>query len=245
MPVLQKPNMDVNCTMTNVSIFDGVPLSRGCVETRLGELIETLDEPFRNLCHASSEDAGFTSQPGAIKKHHVWIGGLIHHTLEVMQACHVIYLMGGKRLNWNVLGTAAVFHDVGKLWDTEMIYPYPTSSMTADTDKWEDVPVIGTDSKYAYKTALHARRIYHVSRSYHEWLKASEPWVRTGGVFGAFTEGDETQPKKMSPEDCEHIAHCILAHHGRLEWNTVKEPQTPEALALHLADMISAKVWNA
>jgi len=241
MPMLQKPNLDVTRTMTNVSIFDGVPLSRGCVETRLGELIETLDEPFRNLCHASSEDAGFTSQPGAIKKHHVWIGGLIHHTLEVVQACHVIYLMGGKRLNWNVLGTAAVFHDVGKLWDTEGLIPSHLSGAPPRDPAAVDVPVLDTDTVYPFKTAPHAKLIYHVSRSYHEWMRASEPWVRRMGVL---TEGDETQPKKMSPDDREHVAHCILAHHGRLEWNTVKEPQTPEALALHLADMISAKVWN-
>lgn len=39
----------------------------------------------------------------------------------------------------------------------------------------------------------------------------------------------------------ENITHCILSHHGRIEWGAIKEPQTPEAWALHVADMFSAR----
>ncbi len=37
------------------------------------------------------------------------------------------------------------------------------------------------------------------------------------------------------------VSHLLLAHHGRKEWGSPKEPQTPEAWALHLADMISVR----
>lgn len=37
------------------------------------------------------------------------------------------------------------------------------------------------------------------------------------------------------------IEHAMLAHHGRLEWQTAVEPVTPEAHILHYADMLSSR----
>ena len=36
--------------------------------------------------------------------------------------------------------------------------------------------------------------------------------------------------------------HCILAHHGKLEYGSPKKPATIEALALHYADNTDAKL---
>ena len=38
------------------------------------------------------------------------------------------------------------------------------------------------------------------------------------------------------------VEHCILSHHGKLEWGAIVEPITKEAVILHLADMMSSKV---
>ncbi|MBR0091771.1 MAG: HD domain-containing protein, partial [Lachnospiraceae bacterium] len=38
------------------------------------------------------------------------------------------------------------------------------------------------------------------------------------------------------------LVHCILAHHGKLEFGSPKKPSTPEALALNYADEIDAKL---
>ena len=38
------------------------------------------------------------------------------------------------------------------------------------------------------------------------------------------------------------LVHCILAHHGKLEFGSPKKPSTPEALALNSADEIDAKL---
>lgn len=35
------------------------------------------------------------------------------------------------------------------------------------------------------------------------------------------------------------IQHCLLAHHGRLEWGSAVEPKIVEAAILHYADMLS------
>ena len=45
-------------------------------------------------------------------------------------------------------------------------------------------------------------------------------------------------PKKLMAE----LQHCILAHHGELEYGSPKKPALPEALALNMADNTDAKL---
>lgn len=45
-------------------------------------------------------------------------------------------------------------------------------------------------------------------------------------------------PPKLASE----LKHCILAHHGELEYGSPKKPALAEALALNLADMTDAKM---
>ena len=40
------------------------------------------------------------------------------------------------------------------------------------------------------------------------------------------------------------ILHMILSHHGKLEWGSPVVPMTPEALVLHYADLIDARMWS-
>jgi 3'-5' exoribonuclease len=48
----------------------------------------------------------------------------------------------------------------------------------------------------------------------------------------------DTFPQKLENE----LIHCILAHHGELEYGSPKKPATAEAMALHLADNADAKL---
>ena len=45
-------------------------------------------------------------------------------------------------------------------------------------------------------------------------------------------------PKKLRDE----LLHCILAHHGELEFGSPKKPALVEAIALSFADNIDAKM---
>ena len=45
-------------------------------------------------------------------------------------------------------------------------------------------------------------------------------------------------PKKLENE----LIHCILAHHGELEYGSPKKPALIEAMALNLADNADAKL---
>jgi 3'-5' exoribonuclease len=39
-----------------------------------------------------------------------------------------------------------------------------------------------------------------------------------------------------------YICHCILAHHGQLDWGSPVEPRCPEAFILHTIDQLDAKM---
>ncbi len=45
-------------------------------------------------------------------------------------------------------------------------------------------------------------------------------------------------PEKIANE----LKHCVVAHHGELEFGSPKKPALPEAVALHYADAIDAKM---
>jgi len=46
----------------------------------------------------------------------------------------------------------------------------------------------------------------------------------------------------LEPELAEHLKHLILSHHGSYEFGSPRLPATPEAFALHYADILDAKM---
>jgi 3'-5' exoribonuclease len=90
---------------------------------RMYRIIDRLDKPYKTLCriplYIDTELAiKFRSAPGASSHHHVYIGGLAVHTSEVVGFCHQ---MAAHGINRNVLITAAVWHDVGKVDEYELV----------------------------------------------------------------------------------------------------------------------------
>jgi 3'-5' exoribonuclease len=69
----------------------------------------------------------------------------------------------------------------------------------------------------------YAGQIYHVAGGYGLWTS----------LCTRFGYDDEKR--------IQAIGHCLLAHHGRKEWNSVVEPKTLEAYVLHAADMLSSQ----
>ena len=53
-----------------------------------------------------------------------------------------------------------------------------------------------------------------------------------------FTGGIEGFPVKIASE----LKHCVIAHHGELEYGSPKKPALAEAVALHYADATDAKL---
>ena len=62
-------------------------------------------------------------------------------------------------------------------------------------------------------------------------------------MIGAEMVHDKAREIPGFPEKLEsEVKHCILAHHGELEYGSPKKPALPEAVALNLADNTDAKM---
>lgn len=128
--------------------------------------------------------------------HHAYVGGLLEHTLGVMQLC-LSFAELYPHLDKEALLAAAVFHDLGKAWELG-------GGMVADyTDQ--------------------GRLLGHIQLG----LEVLEPFLRKA---------------KIDPELVMHFKHMILSHHGEYEYGSPKRPKTAEAMALHYADNLDAKM---
>lgn len=71
-----------------------------------------------------------------------------------------------------------------------------------------------------------------------------------GNLLGHITIGDQELVRRMSAlEDfpalvASKMRHILLAHHGRKEWGSPVDPMFPEALLVHEADDLDAKLDN-
>lgn len=139
----------------------------------------------------------FKFHSAAKSVHHGFVGGLLEHTLSVAKMCDY-FAAAYPMLNRDLLLTAAVFHDIGKLRE---LSPFPENDYTDDGQLLGHI-IIGTE--------MIADRI------------------RTIPGF----------PERLAAE----LKHCILAHHGELEYGSPKKPAILEALALNFADNADAKM---
>ena len=156
-------------------------------------LKQLLDKFFRN----TAVEKRFKVHSAAKSVHHGFVGGLLEHTLSVTGFCD--FLAGHYEiLNRDLLLTAAMLHDIGKLKE---LSPFPANDYTDEGQLLGHI-VIGN------------QMVLDV--------------IRTIDGF----------PKTLSAE----LQHCILAHHGELEFGSPKKPALAEAYALHVADSADAKM---
>ncbi|WP_099469506.1 3'-5' exoribonuclease YhaM family protein [Konateibacter massiliensis] len=184
---------------------DYFPVSSKDIEVMYGEImdhIKSIKNTYLNqLARSFFEDTSFAksfkAHSAAKSVHHGFIGGLLEHTLGVVNLCDY-YSKTYPVLNRDLLITAALFHDIGKMQE---ISEFPSNDYTDDGQLLGHI-VIGVE--------MIGERI------------------RTIDGF----------PAKTASE----LKHCIIAHHGELEYGSPKKPALIEALALNLADNTDAKI---
>jgi 3'-5' exoribonuclease len=133
----------------------------------------------------------FEIWPAAKSKHHAYTNGLLEHTLEVAKFA-IRDLEDYPKINKDVLITAALFHDLGKIDE----YAVDESNQISITQNGTLMPHLPKSGAIAY----HAFR-------------------------------------NVSATDLEtQVLHCILTHHGRIEWGNSFEFKIKEAELLYLAD---------
>jgi 3'-5' exoribonuclease len=190
-----------------------LPASRrpfGRMEHELDSLIGSVnDSGLRGLlerCLGPQTETGraFRSHPAAKRNHHAYLHGLLEHSLSVAGACDRLaahYLEAGIGLDRDLLISAALLHDIGKLRELK---GFPGVLYTTEGQLLGHI-VIGIQMVTREAEAL--------------------------GV--------------LSPDRLLHLQHLIASHQGRPEWDSPKVPQTLEALLLHYADDLDAKLNQA
>lgn len=126
---------------------------------------------FRLAAHVL-DDPRFALWTGSSSRymHHYGQGQLAQHTREVADLCALNNSYYGHPVNSDLLFLAALFHDVGKMWDYE---PLPPEGERKAYQEWQS-----TD---------HKNKIYHISRSALVWNSA----VAKDGDFLSVEEQDE------------------------------------------------------
>ncbi len=112
---------------SEIEISDFLPVSSRPVAEMVGELtsiVEGLTDPdLRGLMQAFLSDetfmAGYTRAPAAKAMHHVYLGGLLEHSLAVAALANDISQRYSD-INCDLLVVGALLHDVGKV--TELRY---------------------------------------------------------------------------------------------------------------------------
>lgn len=185
---------------------DYLPVSDKNIDEMYAELcglIKTISNPYLSKLLSSFflEDAVFAKRfkfhSAAKSVHHGFVGGLLEHTLSVANNCNY-FASAYPWLNRDLLLSAAIFHDIGKL---EELSTFPENDYT------DEGQLLG-----------------------HIMIGAEMVGERIRSIEGF--------PTRLGNE----LKHCILAHHGELEFGSPKKPALAEALALSFADNMDAKM---
>lgn len=183
-----------------------LPVSEHDIEDMYSQLltfVNGIKNPYLSKVakHFFVEDADFVKRfkfsSAAKSVHHGFVGGLLEHTLSVLKLCQ-FYVMQYPILNEDLLYTAALCHDIGKVYE---LSEFPINDYTDDGQLLGHI-VMGCE------------------------------------MVGEQIRGIEGFPKKLANE----LKHCILAHHGELEFGSPKKPALVEAVALNFADNTDAKM---
>ncbi|EKF86507.1 3'-5' exoribonuclease YhaM family protein [Methanobacterium formicicum] len=160
---------------------------------------------LKNLLRAFFCDSDFAQEfskaPSAKIYHHNYVGGLLEHTVEVLQLCKTVCQIFPE-VDQDLLYTGAILHDVGKL-------------------KAYDYDMISIDISNEGKMLDHL-------------------FISADMVKEKISSLDEEMPENLQTQ----LLHMVLSHHGEVRngWGSPVDPKTPEAVALHYADNLDAKV---
>jgi 3'-5' exoribonuclease len=95
---------------------------------------------------------------------------------------------------------------------------------------------------------LTASLLHDVGKTLELSFDCSIDFTDAGRFLGHVIQGvtfvsDKAKALPSFPEEkLQQLLHCIVSHHGELEWGSPKRPKTLEALILHHVDNLDAKV---
>jgi len=180
------------------------PRDRAEMERELEALIRSVrDEPLRALlqrCLGRGTLVGrqFRVHPAAKKNHHAYLCGLMEHSISVATLCHRMcahYASQGARLDRDLVITAALLHDVGKVrelssgrtfgyTDEGHLLGHILIGLQMVSREAEAVPGIGADR------LLHLQHLIASHQGRLEWASPKVPQTMEGLILHAADELD-------------------------------------------------------
>lgn len=167
---------------------------------------------------------GFKNAPAAMYVHQAYIGGLIEHTLNVVEICMAIW---GRypMMDKDLLLTGAILHDIGKTKEFQVT----TNIGISEEGMLRGHIPLGEEMLLEKIKEIEENSALYRSNMVNELQSDDDPVVGSSGF-----------PEVLKSK----LAHMILSHHGRGEYGSPKEPQFPEAAAIYYADECDAKVFQ-
>ncbi len=182
---LQLSILDIRKTdVEEVDLRDYAPVSRFAVQDMLGDLlryIEGVKNPhIRRLLDAFFQDEqvveGFKLAPAAKGFHHVYLGGLLEHTVSVLKLLDLVSTHYDN-LDRDLLIAGGILHDIGKIAE---LSSGPTFEYT-DTGRLIGHIVLGVEMLDAKVATLDdfpeqlAMELRHIILSHHGTLEYGSP----------------------------------------------------------------------
>jgi len=177
--------------------------------------VETISDPrLRALAELFLTEYSdrFRRTAAARNNHHARRGGLVEHVAQMLRTAEALTGVY-PQLNRDLMLTAVLFHDAGKLWENSL-------------------PADGFIMPFDERGELLGHIAIGIELINALWRKLlASPEAATW-----------TELKPPSEDVRLHLLHLIGAHHGELQFGSPVVPRTPEAWALHYVDNLDAKL---
>lgn len=176
---------------------------------------EIRDPRLAGVCRLFLEQQGgrFRRAAAARNFHHARRGGLVEHTASVMRTAAALCSVYPDRLNRDLVLAGALLHDCGKIVENDYEEHSLEMPYTEHGELLSHIPM----------------GIEIINRL---WRDTMTPERRA-----------EWKTLVPGPEQVRlHLLHLVASHHGLLEYGSPVLPKVPEALILHHADNVDAKM---
>jgi 3'-5' exoribonuclease len=183
---------------------DFIPKTKNNIDDMMAEFIKTIDDiqnpHLKQLLESLFKEESFANEfrnaPAGITMHHAYIGGLLEHTLHVLNIVKT-FLKLYPKLDKDLLFAGAMLHDIGKTREYEfttnikqteegMLRGHITIGEEMIMDKIKHIPGFPTDLKH---------KIAHIMLSHHGNREYGSPVIPAFAEAEAIYYADEADSK--------------------------------------------------
>lgn len=176
---------------------------------------ELKDPRLAGVCRLflQQQEKRFRRAAAARNFHHARRGGLVEHIASVMRVASALCSVYPDRLNRDLVMAGALLHDCGKIVENDYAEHSLEMPYTESAELLSHIPMGIEIINKLWRDMMTPER-----RAAWKEISPSSEQVRL------------------------HLLHLVASHHGLLEYGSPVLPKVPEALILHHADNVDAKM---